>query len=389
MKSYRLNEFAAVNLSDLEDLILYETFKNFSLSMLGIFIPILIYESSGSLILPGIFLFIKALTGVLAGFPVMKSIDRFGFNSGLLSSYIFLLPSIWIIYSFESSLEVITLVAISYSIGSTFHRESMNLEFEESSSSEERNKDAARLFSLPNVGRLLGPLVGGLVSAAFNFQAMLFTALLAILISIIPARSMELKSKTKDFYFKDVFEMEYLEYIPIFISRGVQAIASVAIFSLFTYIFIAGSTSSGFVRSMDTVGFMLVAYLSGEISSRYGRNMIIVTGLIMAGVTYLARIFVQTPVEAFIASLIGGIAFKLYHIPLFSEFADEAEKRDERSFYAAKKLFNSLGKVITMILFVSTTIMFTNRKAFVLVFSIAALSTLTLIAGQNRLKRTL
>ena len=368
---------------DFGELIAYEFFKNFALSMLGIFIPIFIYSETGNLILPGLYLLGRGLAGSIAAFPVIKIINSYGFRSGLYLSYIFLLPAILLIYFLNLSIPVILTVAVLYSTGTSFHTQSRNLEFAENSSRENRDMETAHLMSLPDIGRLLGPVVGGIASSAGGFQTMLATAFTSVLISVVPARSITLKKKSKSIKLRSLFEKEYLKFSPIFISRGIQAYASVAIFSLFTYIFIAGSISSGLVRSFDIIGFMIMAYLSGYVSSKYDRGKIILSGALFAVLIYLLRIAVSSPVEAFIVSIAGGLAFKLYDIPLFSKYADGAEDNEERSFYASKKMFNSLGKVLTATIFITVFILNSERTAFNTVFILAAISSLTMIFGER------
>jgi MFS family permease len=369
--------------SDFGYLIQYEFFKNFALSILGIFIPILIYSETQSLILPGIYLLIKALTGFLASYPVMKIINRYGFRSGLSASYIFILPAVLMIYQLNIGLGLVSAVAVLYSIGVTFHTESRDLEFVNGTEKKERDLDAAHLNALPNIGRLFGPAIGGLVSAWAGFSAMLLTALAAIILSIIPARKINIKTRKKELGLKSVLSRKNLGYSPVFLSRGAQAYASVAIFSLFTYIFIAGNFASGLVRSMDTLGFMVMAYFSGYIASKFSRFRIIAVGSFIAGLTYILRIAVNTHVEAFLISILGGLAFKLYDIPLFSDFADRAEALEERSFYTAKKMFNSFGKVIISVVFIGVAISSGEREAFNAVFILAALSTAVMIVTQR------
>lgn len=362
---------------------IYEFFKNFALSILGIFIPILIYSETQSFVLPGIYLFIKALTGFIASYPVMKLINRYGFRSGLYSSYLFILPSVLMIYLLDPNLAVVSAVGIFYSTGVTFHTESKDLEFANGSSRENRDLDAAHLNALPNIGRLFGPALGGLISAWAGFSAMLITALVAVILSIIPARNIQFKTKEKNLEAKSVITGKNLYYSPVFISRGIQSYASVAIFSLFTYSFIAGNFASGLVRSMDTLGFMVMAYLSGFIASRYSRFKIIATGALLAGLTYILRVYISIPLEAFLVSILGGLAFKLYDIPLFSDFADRAEDSEERSFYTAKKMFNSFGKVLTSLLFIGVAVSVSERQAFNAVFILAAISTAIMTITQR------
>ncbi len=367
--------------NDFRGLLMYEGFKNFALSMLGIFIPILIYEQTGNLLLSGLFLLAAGLTSIVIALPVMKVLEREGFYTGLGLSYIFLLPGIGLAYFIQADLLSVLALAILFSVGRSLHRESLNLEFAEDTDEDEREKKAAELMALPNLGRLLGPVVGGAAAGLYGFQAMVTVSLAAVLASVVPLYFVSSKHET-DPKLESAFKKEFRPFFPVFISRGIQAVASVAVFSLFTFVVVGGFFNSGAVRSLDTVGFILVAYLSGYISSKYSRRKVILTGSALAALTYIGRVFVSTPFEAYLVSIVGGIGFKLYHIPLFSEFADEAGKNGETGFYTAKRIFTSLGKVLASGLFMAG-LFFNPKTAFNSVFALAALSIPFMVYYEN------
>ena len=368
---------------DLKLLIAYETLKNLSLSMLTVFIPIAIYSGSESIVLTGLYLLIRASTGFLSSYPVMLVIGKRGFRMGLYTSYLFLIPAVVSAYLLPYNPVYVALIGILYGLGKSFHKQSRDLEFAVGSDASDRDMQAAYLMSLPNLGRFTGPVLGGIISGSLGFGLMFLVALASAAVSIAPVLGMDLKKKQEGLDPGTILTAENLKTSPIFVSRGIQAYASVGLFSLFTYITVAGSLSSGLVRSLDTVGFMVMAYLSGRISRRYSRTSIVVTGSLLAGVVFLLRIPVSTPLQAFAVSLAGGLAYKLYDIPLFSSFADQAEKTEKRGFYAAKKTFNSLGKVLTAATFLYFTLAFDVQAAFTSVFVLAAASTVVMALTQK------
>lgn len=371
--------------SEFGDLVAYEFFKNLALSALGIFIPIILFDASGSLIVPGVYLLIKGLVTSISAVPIMNYLSGKGFEKGLYLSYFFLLPPILLLQFVEYSHSLMVSVAILYSLGKTLHAESKKLEFTEDTEKGERDKRSADITSIPNMGRFLGPMIAGSLSALYGFSALLTFAIAMILLSLIPLSKLDKSIKKTSIKTKDLYKKEYRPYIPLLTARGIQAIAAVSIYGLFTYEFLSGSFGSGFVRSLDTLGFVIVAYLSAWITDKASRKTVIGVGASAAAITYVARALVQTPLQGFLVAFAGGIAFKLYHIPLFSQLADEAQSTSETEFFALGRICTGLGMAIATTLFI---FMLQNgaRLAFQSVFILAAVATMTLPLMERKIK---
>ena len=363
--------------SEFGDLVAYEFFKNMGLSALGIFIPIILFDASGSLLVPGFYLLIKSLVTTVFAVPLMNFLGGKGFEKGLYLSYFFIIPPILILQFFEYSHVMMVSVAALYSIGKTLHAEAKRLEFTEGTEESDRDRKSADITSIPNMGRFLGPLIAGSLSALYGFGALLTFVVSMILLSLIPLSKMEKTIKKIKITKKNLIRKEYLPYIPVLTARGVQAIAAVAIYALFTYKFTSGSFGSGLVRSLDTIGFVLVAYFSAWITGKLSRKTVIGIGATASAITYIARALVQNSFQGFIVAFAGGIAFKLYHIPLFSQLANEAESTSETEFFALSRICTGLGMTIATTLFI-LTIQIGQKTAFQAVFILAAIATMTL-----------
>ena len=370
--------------SEFGDLVAYEFFKNLALSALGIFIPIIIYDASGNFFVPALYLVVKSGVSTVSAVPIMRFLASKGFEKGLYLSYLFILPSIFLLRFLDYSLPMVLAVAVMYSIGKTLHGEAKRLEFTEDTTEEERDKRSADITSIPNMGRFLGPLIAGSLSVSFGFGAMLTFAFSMVALSLIPLTRLDRSVEKKSVSFSGIFRREYWKYMPVLAARGAQGIAAVALYGLFTYEFVSGSFGSGLVRSLDTLGFVLVAYASAWITGRVSRNTIIIAGSTASAITYGARAFVQTSFQGFLVAFLGGIAFKLYHIPLFSQLVDEAESTSKTDFFALSRVCSSLGMAVASLIFLILQPV-DVLLAFQTVFVFAAAMTLTLPLIESRL----
>jgi len=367
-------------------LLTYEFLKNMALSMLGIFIPIMIYKATETVFLPLIFLIVLGATSIVLTPFIMKTICKRGFYLGLGLSYLFLLPSIILAIYLELNLINVVLIAFLYAIGHCFHFGGLNLEFVSDTSSKERSMKAAELMSIPNLGRFLGPIIGGVLASTLGFNWILFASLVVIFISILPLWFIEEKKTGLEIETCLFYDKDYSKYFPIFFFRGVQGITGVAIFSLFIYVVIGGPLSAGLVRSLDTLGFILTAYAAGILASKYGRKKIIMIGSLLTAFFYVMRALLGAPLEAFVIALLGGISFKLFHVPLFSEFADQADRKTKSEFYTLKEIFTSFGEVVTGIVFLLLWRISTAETSFRAIFVVAAVCSALLWVLDRRIE---
>jgi MFS family permease len=261
----------------------------------------------------------------------------------------------------------------------------MRLEFTENTDKEDRDRRSADITSIPNMGRFLGPLIAGSLSAAFGFNALLTFAVAMIMVSLLPLNKLENSKAKESVSMKNVLGEKYWNFIPVFVASGIQGIAAKALYGLFIYEFVAGSFGSGLVRSLDTIGFVLVAYVSAWISKKASRKKIIIIGSIAAATTYVARAFVSTPFHGFIVAFIGGISYKIYHIPIFSQIANEAESKSETEFFALSRISTSFGMLIASGLFV---ILITSgvKSSFQTIFVLAGVATMAIPLMETRIE---
>lgn len=368
-----------MNFRELDEILVYEFLKNFALSLIGIFIPVYIVSQGFSLYHAGLFIVISGFLGTIGSYPIAKIISKIGFKHSLAASFLFLIPGLLIIQSLEISLAVIVVSSVLYNIGRLFHNIGLNSEFAVDSDSEKRSEDSGKMLSLPSISRVIAPLIGGIVFAAVGFQTLAMIAIGILLLSIIPLMTTEDHRDPMDYNFSQILKDEYRDNVPIFVIRGIQAVTAVQIFGLFVFYLIGGSFDVGGARALDSLGFVITGLLIGRMVADRGGDLFVKIGCTGAAAAHFLRAFLYTPIQVFTVSLLGGIFFQIYHVPLYSRFADEAEKEEVLEFYTLRKIFVSAGNILTvsaMFIFYS---LYGLRAGFTASFVLAGLSSLAMI----------
>lgn len=361
---------------ELDNLLLYEFLKNFALSLIGVFIPVYIVSQGFGLLPAALFIVISGLTGTVLSYPVSRLIARIGFKHSLAASYLFLIPGLVVIRWFELSLAVIVASSLLYNVGRLLHNISMNSEFAVDSKEERRASDSGKMLSLPSISRIIAPLTGGLIFAGLGFGELMAVTVFILLLSVIPLIRSKDHKDGLDYDFGELLNKEIKKTIPLFTARGIQGATAVSIFGLFVYMVIGGSVDVGGARALDSLGFVLTGLLVGHLSSKIDKDKFVLVGCSGAAFMYLLRGFLVSPLQVFLVSFVSGIFFQVYHVPVFSSFADEAERTEILEFYTLKRIFSSLGNILAVTTLVLFFFLYDLRTGFIASFTLGSIATL-------------
>ncbi|MEF8880860.1 MAG: hypothetical protein V5A72_03455 [Candidatus Nanohaloarchaea archaeon] len=369
-----------MNFRDLDNLLVYEFLKNFGISLIGVFIPIYILSQGKGILPASLFIIISGVAGVILSYPISRVISKIGFKHSLIASYFFLIPGIMVIRMFELSVLTISVSSVLYNIGRLTHNIGLNSEFAVDSSKEKRAEDSGKMLSLPSISRVIAPLAGGVIFAGFGFTNLMFITVFILLLSVLPLIFSSEHRDPMNYNMKQLLQDEFLKTIPLFIIRGIQAVGAVAVFGMFIYLIVGGSVDVGSARALDSLGFVITGLLVGRYATKIRKDLFVTIGCIGAGSAFFLRGFIATPIQAFLLSFISGIFFQIYHIPIYSSFADEAEDTEILEFYTLRKIFVSVGNILVIGTLAVFYTFYDLKTGFHAAFTLGGLSTFMMAA---------
>lgn len=367
-----------MNYRDLDNLFVYEFLKNFAISLIGIFIPVYILSEGFGLFPAALFIILSGISGMILSYPISKIISRIGFKHSLICSYFFLIPGLAVIRLFELSIALIVVSSILYNIGRLFHNISLNSEFAVDSDEGKRTEDSGKMLSLPSISRIIAPLAGGLIFAGFGFSDLLLVTLFVLLLSVIPLILSKEHRDPMEYNMRSLLDQELLKTVHLFIIRGIQGVTAVSIFGLFVYMIIGGSVDVGGARALDSLGFVLSGLAVGHFATKINKNLFVIVGCVGASIAFFLRGFLVTPFQVFAVSFFSGIFFQIYHIPVYSSFADEAEDTEILEFYALRKIFVAFGNILTVSTLILFYLIYDLRTGFIASFSLGGFATIVM-----------
>ncbi len=357
--------------NELNQIYAFKTLHSFALGLINVFIPVFIAQQG--FLMEQVFLFMAVDVGtfMLAAVPVGRLLSEVGDRRGLMFSYLFFVPAFLMLELVSLSLALVLSVGVLIGIGNALFWIPINTGFTAGSSSESRSSDYGWLMGLAAFAGAIAPLLGGLILSYFSFSLLVSVTLVFVLVSAIPlfySRQREPES----FSVGDVSSLRNLELDAMFFFAGISAFTIFFVLPLFIYYVVGGALNVGIAAALAGLSSALFSVVVGKIGDRVERFHLIMAGTAGTAVVLAAVPRISTALTAFAVSVVMGLLYRIYHIPLFSIVADIGERGNKLGFYSVREVFLGMGRFVMLSLTVAVTVLYGPEAGFETAFYISA-----------------
>jgi MFS family permease len=301
-------------------------FRALGFGMIGIFLPLFLWNEVGFSLMKVIFFFvIMSFAFLLSCFAALKIIPKFGAKHSMVFSYFFLVLGMILIMFLEkwNLMYVLAASIQGFSFGLFW------IGFHIDAAVHSRKKDVAEeagLISFVSVlGAVVGPLVGGLILRMSSFNILFVIALCLFVISIIPLIfSKDVFAKT-DFEFEVLFKRENLKYFLGYVVQGIRYTAAGIFWPIFIFMILGSYLSLGWYATIVTLIVGIVGYVFGVIADKFGKGLMIKIFAPFEAIFWIMRVFVSGVLGVFVFGALGNIAGSGIDVPLLAKTYNKKE----------------------------------------------------------------
>jgi MFS family permease len=325
-------------------------FNRLAQSMVGLFVPIFLFEFWG---FEGMVkYFVVARIGVFFLAPVVERvIDSWGIRWAMTIGTMFL---VWQYYLLSQETNVsIWLSTLARGGFIAFYWIAHHVLFAEDDDNHRRGGQVAGKRIVAIVGGILGPILGGVVGTIWGFEALFWVGVGVALLSIGP---LFLMSHHKHHHpdgvmriLKRVFKINWLKLNLSWALRGMGSNAPLVVFWPVMVAIIAGGNLEkvGGIYSLVGVGSLLIVWLAGKGFGRFGRSMRNWSGAVIA-VLWLVRIKVGTWWQVLIVDSGQALAGGPFWVGVLGKDYELSEKNDPVAFMTLREMMYSVGQLIVL-----------------------------------------
>lgn len=375
-----------------------KTFIRVAVGLLGIFVPIFLYESLDKnftyvaiYYLAGFFLY--AITVAFGA----QFFNKFGFRRALQ------LGSVWgalffTIFYFinESNLYLMLgLSLIVITLFRNFHWLPYHVDFAKFSDSENRSRQVSLLEATANIVGVVTPIAAGFIIYKFGFGFLFLVAIFLYLASLIPLITIP-RTREKFVWgywetWRKVFSKEFRKKSLAFAADGAEMTVSVVVWPIFIFELLKGNYIEVGAISSLVIGVTVVLQLvAGKyIDKKFTKEKVMKYGTILYAFGWIFKIFIATAFQIFIVDFyhrVAGIFAKTPYMTLTYDLAaDEGHYVDE--FTVLHEVAINGGKVIMMVLVIVIAANFSLTWTFVLAAGASVLLNLVKPDGFHRVRK--
>jgi len=340
---------------ELSELYIAKALRFLALSMVGIFIPIFLYFEIG-LTLNQVILFyiIQTLTFFFASFIAAFLMKSVGAKHLILSSVPFLIMMFVFLHYMESLTIFYWLPAVMAGINYGLFWVPFHTEFAKYSDRKHRGREFAFMQALAIFAHVLGPIIGGVIIAFYDYTMLFVLVSILLLASALPLfLTPELYERYK-FSYKALMRPKTVRFGLSFFAEGVKGMTSAVIWPLFIFGILGSYVSFGAVSTLSSFAMAAVTLYIGKLTDKMRKMKLIAVGSGLMSIVWFVKTLVRFPLEVFVIDIFNGISNALFHIPHMAKFYDRSSKTGILGFVVFRESMLRLGGLAVLILLLIT-----------------------------------
>lgn len=352
---------------ELNELYLSISIRAFALSLIGIFVPIYLYQMGYTLVSIFTFYLFWSLFHVILTIPATKVSARIGLKHSMLVSIPFLIVFFMLLYTLETSRWPLQLLSFFISVNTVLFWMSYHTDFARFSDKKNRGREIAFSKVVAIVFGALGPVVGAFVLTFMSFKILFIVVCILLGLSIVPLFFTEDVHEPSEVSLKDFFKGQKRENVLAFVSNGIESRLGMAIWPLFIFLFIFNGKylSLGLVSSFAMAVSLFSNFFIARMANARPRTTL-KFGSALNAVVWAAKSFVVTPVQVFFVDALYGVSQTAIHIPFDTLTYDKARKnRHIIRLIAQREIYYHLGAILLFIVLILFTVSLTEIFRYV------------------------
>lgn len=376
----RRHPWRKVGFNELSELYTSMMFRALALSLVGIFIPIYLYQMGVTL--QSIMIFYATIFGIRVFTDLLMAfvVARYGPKHSMALSYAPQALGLSMLVTYDKIHWPLWLIALMLALAAGLFFISYHVDFSKIKHSDHGGKEVGFMTIMEKLGSLLGPITGGIIALLFGVKYSFIAAIVFLVVGMIPLFMTKEPVKTKQKISFRNFKIGKIKYDMI--SYGMMAVENntcLVIWPLFVALYaITGNVyfKVGILASVGVVISVVSARVMGKLIDNKKGLTLFRYSLIANTFTHLLRPLVQNIQQVFVLNLANEAITPGYRMPYFKGWYDHTDDfPGYRIVYISiMESANSIARTFFYFLLAILTLAYTDKQVLSIAFIIGAIS---------------
>ncbi|MFA5107249.1 MAG: MFS transporter [Patescibacteria group bacterium] len=332
--------------------------QNAATSLLGIFLPIFLYEKLNySLKAVIVFYILEWLAYLLFIQPGARAMSRLGLKRSMMIGIPFLALSYVAYYFVQNGVWTFILIAIGMTtIWRCLYWVPYHTELAEFTSRRNRGRQLSYFNAIADLVGITIPIAAGFIIAKYGYQNLLIIVVILVFLSIFPLIfTRPVREKFSYGYFETyrLLVTKHRRLLFAYAAEGAENGIGLSIWPLFIYqILNHNYFEIGAVSTLAVLVTIVVQLIMGRFTDAFSKHKLLRWGTVIYAIGWGAKTFVTTGYQIFIASTYHNLASTVMRTPFdaltYEQMADAGHYVDEMSVFREMSL--NIGRIIVFVL---------------------------------------
>jgi len=351
-------------------LYLTNTIRVLAVSLVGIFLPIYIYNISKSYLFFNQDIVINGISWVIAYF-LLRSIftlvsllflgnlifSKIHFQLSMIISFVFLVTEILLWYLSAGNLFLILIAGVLAGFKVTLYWVPYHIFFLRKSGRKIKSfgKNTSTRFFLTRIISSIGPAIGGLIIINFGFNVLFMTSILLLVVSALPIALVIHDWKHREHNMvkvirKYVLNSKYKRIAISYIGEGVDSLIYVIFWPILLYLVINNFAKIGFINSLSFLLSSIAILQIGRLIDKHGAYKIHGIGVIINSLLYIPRMFFRVPALFYSLDVADKFVTGMYSLPIMYTTYEKARKLGGSDYILFREVCIHVGAIAALAL---------------------------------------
>jgi MFS family permease len=357
-----------------------------SLGALGVFLPIFFFREYGYDLQMVIAIYTSVFGLHLLLTPVSsRLLGVIGTRRMILLGIVFVIFAIGSLYYFPA---VPIYATVSYIFFTAIYRAlywvPYHVDFANALDAHMRGRQLAILRNVASIILIAVPTIGGLIITSAGFSTVFLFSVFVMLIALVPLWFMKHTYERYSWGYIDTFMHLFARgNRPILLAHaanGAQGVVITIFWPIYVFTLLDERfTALGVIASLTVLAVIGLRSFVGKMFDKWSHKKMLIVGVAMATTGWASKLFVQTPLEIFVADSYHNFGRTVnslsFDATTYEQSADNGRYVDE--YTALKEMALSVGRIV-MLLLLAVLVAFFNLKIAFILAAIVALFMLVL-----------
>ncbi len=368
---HNLHYFTKTVNKEVKEVYWFASIYALALALTFIFEPIYLFQAGFDAMHILLFYLMVYLGYSVFVFLAAPIISKIGYKHSILISTFAYIIYWWLLFQTANHMSLFFVAPFFYSLQKSFFWPAYNSDISMASIKVQRGREVGVLLSLVEVISIIGPFLGGFISAAFGFSTLFFIAGVLLVSATYPlfkSPDIYLKHKFEFKNFVEIFKkyrMNFLGYWGYAEDLMLMSLWPLMIFAMVTKVIWVGLIST----FASVISSVLMLYI-GKLTDRFDKHRIIKFTSVIYGLTWVFRFLAQGVVGVLGFDILTKTGKALVNVPVVSltyEIAGSGTPNHAIAYSVFYEFSLSVGKIITCLVGI-TILGFTDNVYWVFVF---------------------